>query len=151
MEYVTLSNGVKMPQLGFGVYQTPPDDTERCVREAIEVGYRSIDTAQAYANEAGVGAAISFSGCYAPSQEEVVFYLTEGCAKILRRELWVSEKGEPYQKLELGEQKNVFEAQLEEFVKYLDGEPSEIVTPGYGRAVIAVVEDALRQIESGDR
>jgi len=99
----------------------------------------------------GVGAAISFSGCYAPSQEEVVFYFTEGCAKILRRELWVSEKGEPYQKLELGEQKNVFEAQLEEFVKYLDGEPSEIVTPEYGRAVIAVVEDALRQIESGDR
>lgn len=98
----------------------------------------------------GVGAAISFSGCYAPSQEEVVFYFTEGCAKILRRELWISEKGDPYQKVELGEQRNVFEAQLEEFVKYLDGEPSEIVTPEYGRAVITVLEEARRQIEIGD-
>ena len=53
MDYVTLNNGVKMPQLGYGVYQTPPEDTERCVLEAIEVGYRSIDTAQAYGNEEG--------------------------------------------------------------------------------------------------
>ena len=47
MEYVTLNNGVKMPKLGFGVYQTPADETERCVSDAISVGYRSIDTAQA--------------------------------------------------------------------------------------------------------
>ena len=46
MDYVTLNNGIKMPQLGYGVYQTPPEDTERCVLEAIEVGYHSIDTAQ---------------------------------------------------------------------------------------------------------
>ena len=62
MEYVTLNNGVKMPKLGYGVYQTPPAETERCVREAIEVGYRSIDTAQAYGNEAGVGEGIRRSG-----------------------------------------------------------------------------------------
>ena len=55
MEYVTLNNGVKMPKLGYGVYQTPPEETERCVLEAIETGYRSIDTAQAYGNEEGVG------------------------------------------------------------------------------------------------
>lgn len=61
MDYVTLNNGVKMPQLGYGVYQTPPEKTEQCVRTAIANGYRSIDTAQAYGNEAGVGAAIS--GC----------------------------------------------------------------------------------------
>ncbi len=51
MEYVALNNGVKMPKLGYGVYQTPPEETERCVREAIEIGYRSIDTAQAYGND----------------------------------------------------------------------------------------------------
>lgn len=62
MDYVTLNNGIKMPQLGYGVYQTPPEDTERCVLEAIEVGYRSIDTAQAYGNEEGVGNAIQKCG-----------------------------------------------------------------------------------------
>ena len=62
MDYVTLNNGVKMPQLGYGVYQTPPEDTERCVLEAIEVGYRSIDPAQAYGNEEGVGNAIQKCG-----------------------------------------------------------------------------------------
>lgn len=68
MEYVTLNNGVKMPKLGYGVYQTPPEDTERCVRDAISVGYRSIDTAQAYGNEAGVGNAITKCGL---SREEL--------------------------------------------------------------------------------
>ena len=58
MDYVTLNNGVKMPQLGYGVYQTPPEETERCVLAAIKNGYRSIDTAQAYGNEEGVGQAI---------------------------------------------------------------------------------------------
>ena len=62
MNSVTLSNGVKMPQLGYGVYQTPPAETARCVSEAIEIGYRSIDTAQAYGNEAGVGEAVANSG-----------------------------------------------------------------------------------------
>ena len=62
MDFVTLNTGAKMPQLGYGVYQTPVDETERCVREAIEVGYRSIDTAQAYQNESGVGKAIAGSG-----------------------------------------------------------------------------------------
>ena len=71
MEYVTLNNGIKMPQLGYGVYQTPPEDTKRCVLDAIEVGYRSIDTAQAYHNEEGVGAALAESGL--PREE---FFLT---------------------------------------------------------------------------
>ena len=51
MEYVTLNNGVKMPVLGYGVYQTPPEQTEESVLDAIRVGYRSIDTAQAYGKE----------------------------------------------------------------------------------------------------
>lgn len=58
MEYVTLNNGVKMPKLGYGVYQIDPAEAERCVLDAISVGYRSIDTAQAYSNEEGVGNAI---------------------------------------------------------------------------------------------
>ena len=62
MLYQTLNNGVEMPMLGYGVFQTPPDQTERCVAEALEVGYRLIDTAQAYGKEEGVGAAVRASG-----------------------------------------------------------------------------------------
>lgn len=62
MLYVTLNNGIKMPQLGYGVYQVAPEEAERCVLDAISVGYRSIDTAQAYANEEGVGEAIAKCG-----------------------------------------------------------------------------------------
>ncbi len=62
MEYVKLSNGVKMPILGYGVYQVSPAECERCVSDAISVGYRSIDTAQAYGNEEGVGQAVRKSG-----------------------------------------------------------------------------------------
>ena len=62
MEYVTLSNGVKMPILGYGVYQVTKDECERCVLDALQAGYRSIDTAQAYFNEEEVGSAIQKSG-----------------------------------------------------------------------------------------
>lgn len=62
MEYVTLNNGVKMPQMGYGVYQVDPKECERCVSDAISVGYRLIDTAQAYHNEEGVGEAIAKCG-----------------------------------------------------------------------------------------
>ena len=62
MEYVKLSNGVKMPMIGYGVYQVDPAECERCVSDALRVGYRMIDTAQAYHNEEGVGAAIAKSG-----------------------------------------------------------------------------------------
>ena len=59
---VTLNNGVKIPQLGFGVFQVPTEDTQRIVEDALAAGYRHIDTAAAYRNEAGVGAAIAASG-----------------------------------------------------------------------------------------
>jgi 2,5-diketo-D-gluconate reductase A len=62
MEYVTLSNGVKMPILGYGVYQVTKDECERCVLDALKVGYRSIDTAQSYFNEEEVGSSIKKSG-----------------------------------------------------------------------------------------
>lgn len=80
MEYVILNNGIKMPKLGYGVYQTPPEDTKRCVLDAIDVGYRSIDTAQAYGNEQGVGDALA--ECGLPREE---FFLTT--------KVWISNAG----------------------------------------------------------
>ena len=62
MKTVTLNNGVRMPQIGYGVYQVSPSECERCVSDALRVGYRMIDTAQAYHNEEGVGAAVKKSG-----------------------------------------------------------------------------------------
>jgi 2,5-diketo-D-gluconate reductase A len=75
-----LADSVEIPQLGFGVFQVPPEKTQRVVEEALASGYRHIDTAAAYRNEAGVGAAIAASGC---SREEV-FVTTK---------LWNSEQG----------------------------------------------------------
>lgn len=62
METVTLSNGVKMPVLGYGVYQVTPEECERCVLDALAAGYRLLDTAQSYFNEEQVGSAIRRSG-----------------------------------------------------------------------------------------
>lgn len=59
---LTLNNGVQIPQLGLGVWQVDPAETQRVVEDAFEVGYRHIDTAQMYGNEAGVGAALAASG-----------------------------------------------------------------------------------------
>lgn len=67
MEYVVLSNGVNMPKLGFGVFQIPKEECERCVLDAIKVGYRHIDTAQSYFNEKEVGDAIV--KCGVPREE----------------------------------------------------------------------------------
>jgi hypothetical protein len=60
--HVTLNNGVQMPILGFGVFQIPPDQTAQAVSDALAVGYRHLDTAQAYHNEEAVGRAIATSG-----------------------------------------------------------------------------------------
>lgn len=62
MPRITLNNGVDIPQLGFGVFKIPPGDTERATREALDVGYRHVDTAEMYGNEAGVGRAVRESG-----------------------------------------------------------------------------------------
>ena len=62
MEYVTLNNGVKMPILGYGVYQVTKEECERCVLDALKVGYRAIDTAQSYFNERGVGEGVRTCG-----------------------------------------------------------------------------------------
>lgn len=81
MEYRLLNNGVKMPVLGYGVYQVDPAECERCVSDAISVGYRSIDTAQAYANESGVGNAVKKSGI---SRDQ--FFITT--------KVWITNAGE---------------------------------------------------------
>lgn len=62
MEYVTLVNGVKMPKLGYGVFQIAKEDCARCVRDAVKAGYRHIDTAQSYFNEAEVGEGLATCG-----------------------------------------------------------------------------------------
>ena len=81
MEYKTLSNGVQMPMLGYGVFQIDDATTERCVEDAIASGYRMIDTAQAYGNERGVGAGIKASGV----AREDLFIVSK---------VWVSNYGE---------------------------------------------------------
>ncbi len=73
MDYVTLNNGVKMPQLGYGVYQVTKEECERCVLDALEVGYRAIDTAQSYFNEEEVGNAIEKS----PVNRKDIFLTTK--------------------------------------------------------------------------
>ena len=80
MNTVKLWNGVEMPQIGYGVYQVTPDECERCVSDALEVGYRMIDTAQAYANEEGVGRAWKNSGI----QRKDIFLVTK---------VWISNFG----------------------------------------------------------
>ena len=62
MDFTTLSNGVQMPMLGYGVYQVSQQECERCVLDALKTGYRSLDTAQSYYNEEQVGLAIKKSG-----------------------------------------------------------------------------------------
>lgn len=77
MDHITLNNGVQMPVIGYGTYQTPPNLTERCVSDALRIGYRSIDTAQCYGNEREVGLACRKSGI----QREELFITTKlwGC------------------------------------------------------------------------
>jgi 2,5-diketo-D-gluconate reductase A len=101
MQTVTLNNGVEMPILGFGVFQVRPKDTERAVSEALAAGYRLIDTASAYQNEAQVGQAIRASGV----PREDLFITTK---------LWVQDAGD-----ELA--KHAFETSLELLgLDYLD-------------------------------
>ena len=77
---ITLNNGISIPTLGFGVFQTPPDETAIAVEEALRVGYRHIDTAAGYANERGVGEGIRRSGL----RREDVFVETK---------IWITDYG----------------------------------------------------------
>ena len=81
MQTIQLNNGVEMPLLGYGLFQVPPQEAERCTSDALEVGYRLIDTAQAYQNEEGVGSAIVKSGI--PRSD--IFVVTK---------VWITNSGE---------------------------------------------------------
>ena len=90
MEKIKLSNGVEMPLLGYGVFLVPPQEAEQCVTDALEVGYRLIDTAQAYYNEEGVGNAIAKSNV----KREDIFLVTK---------VWISNAGEAKAALSIDE------------------------------------------------
>lgn len=101
MEYVTLSNGVKMPILGYGVYQVTKEECECCVLDALDAGYRAIDTAQSYFNEEEVGNAIKKSGI---SREEI----------FLTTKVWIEHYG--YEQA----RESVLESMRKLQVEYLD-------------------------------
>lgn len=84
MQFITLNNGVKMPLLGYGTYQIPNNEAQRCVEDALSVGYRLIDTAQAYANEEGIGAAIKTALNGGTKREEL----------FIETKLWISHANE---------------------------------------------------------
>ncbi len=98
MDYVTLNNGIKMPVLGYGVYQVSNQECEQCVLHAIEAGYRLIDTAQAYGNEEAVGNAIS--KCNVPRDD--LFLTTK---------VWISNGG--YEKAKASIQESLRKLQTE--------------------------------------
>lgn len=101
MQQVKLNNGIEMPIEGYGVFQVKPDETERCVLDALEAGYRSLDTAATYGNEEGVGNAIKKSGV---AREDI----------FLTSKLWVADQG--YEKA-----KKAFEKTLNKLgTDYLD-------------------------------
>lgn len=101
MQTITLNNGVKMPILGYGVFQIDPKETQKCVEDALEVGYRLIDTAAAYRNEEAVGAAIKSSGI----KREELFITTK---------LWIDDVSE-------AQAINAFESSMQKLgLEYLD-------------------------------
>lgn len=101
MKTVKLNNGIEMPQMGYGVYQVSPYECERCVSNALQVGYRMIDTAQAYHNEEGVGNAIKKSGI---ARQEI----------FLVSKIWISNYG--YEKAKASIDKSLHKLQTD----YLD-------------------------------
>lgn len=98
MKIIKLNNGVEMPQFGYGVFQVSPEECERCVSDAISVGYRSFDTAQVYQNEEGVGNAIKKSGI-----DRKEFFITT--------KIWVSNFG--YEKAKASIQKSLEKLQTD--------------------------------------
>lgn len=116
MLYATLSNGVKMPMLGYGVYQVDPAECARCVKDAIDAGYRSIDTAQAYCNEEGVGQAVKASGV--PREE--LFITTK---------VWISNGG--YEKAKASIDESLKKLQMDYIDLLLIHQPAGNFIAGY--------------------
>lgn len=125
MEFATLNNGIKMPMLGYGVYQIPNGECERCVLDAICVGYRSIDTAQAYGNEEAVGNAVQ--KCGVPREE--LFLTTK---------IWISNAG--YEKAKASLRESLRKLQTEYIDLVLIHQPFGDYYGAY-----RVMEDAYRE------
>lgn len=128
---VTLNNGVEMPILGFGVYQIPPEDTERCVADALEVGYRHIDTAAAYGNERAVGRAVAASGI----PRDQVFLTTK---------LWIHNSGEEGTRRQL--EKSLERLGVEQIDLYLIHQPFGDVYSSWRAMQRALAEGLVRSI-----
>ena len=131
MEYVTLNNGIKMPKLGYGVYQTPAEDTRRCVLDAIDVGYRRIDTAQDYYNEEGVGAALA--ECGLPREE---FFLTT--------KVWITNAG--YEKAKASIEESMRKLRTDYLDLLLIHQPAGNYVAGYRQMEKAYKEGKVRAI-----
>lgn len=131
MYEVTLNNGVKMPILGYGVYQVTPEECERCVLDAISVGYRLIDTAQAYGNEEGVGNVIS--KCGVPREE--LFITTK---------VWISNSG--YEKAKQSIEKSLQKLQTSYIDLMLIHQPFGDYYGTYRAMVEAYQEGKIRAI-----
>ena len=131
MNYVTLENGVKMPQLGYGVYQVTKEECERCVLDALKVGYRLFDTAQSYFNEEEVGNAIVKSGV---SREEI----------FLTSKVWIDHYG--YEEC----RKSVLESLRKLKTDYIDlmilHQPAGNYIEGYKKLEKAYKEGKLKSI-----
>ena len=108
MQQVKLNNGIEMPIEGYGVFQVDPEETERCVLDALDVGYRSLDTAATYGNEEGVGNAIKKSGV---PREEI----------FLTSKLWVADQG--YEKAQKAFEKTLNKLDTDYLDLYLIHQP----------------------------
>ena len=131
MKKITLNNGVEMPQLGYGVFQVSPEECERCVSDAISVGYRSIDTAQIYQNEEGVGNAVKRSGI-----DRKEFFLTT--------KIWSSNFG--YEKAKLSIDKSLGKLQTDYIDLLLIHQPINDYYGAYRAMEEAYKEGKIRAI-----
>lgn len=130
-DFVALNNGVKVPILGFGVYQVPPEATKQAVLDALKVGYRHIDTAQAYGNEKEVGEAIKESGI--PREE--LFITTK---------VWLSNYG--YEKAKASIDRSLARMQLDYVDLFLLHQPFNDYYGAYGALEEAYDEGKIRAI-----
>jgi 2,5-didehydrogluconate reductase len=131
MKKITLNNGVEMPPLGYGVFQVSPEECERCVSDAISVGYRSIDTAQIYQNEEGVGNAVKKSGI-----DRKEFFLTT--------KIWSSNFG--YEKAKLSIDKSLEKLQTDYIDLLLIHQPINDYYGAYRAMEEAYKEGKIRAI-----